>query len=96
MNEAENMVLVTVTYRIPGAHPVERNLHVLFNRQMIVQTDHFSARDHNFTGHGVGKFKNIVHQSHFRVVDKSALVAFLHNDADFFFRVCCSQLRGRR
>ncbi|MNW55679.1 hypothetical protein D3C74_333580 [compost metagenome] len=96
MNEAENMVLVTVTYRIPCAHPVKRNLHILFNRQMIVQTDHFSAGNHDLTGHGVGKFKNIVHQCHFRIVDKSALVAFLHKDADFLFRVRCSQLRSRR
>ncbi|MNN66754.1 hypothetical protein D3C81_1823460 [compost metagenome] len=96
MNEAENMILITFAYRIPCPHAVKGNLHIFFNRQMIVQTDHFSTRDHNFTGHGIGKLKNIVHQSHFRVVDQTALVAFLHNDADFFFGMRCSQLRRRR
>ncbi|MNW61189.1 hypothetical protein D3C74_392280 [compost metagenome] len=95
MNESENVVFITVADWITRSHSIKSNFQVLLCRKMAVQTDHFSPGDHDLSGHSISKFKNIVYQCHFGIVDEPALIALLHDNTDLFLGVRCCQLRSR-
>ncbi|MNP45828.1 hypothetical protein D3C76_1397810 [compost metagenome] len=62
VNKADNMILVSVIYRIPGTHAFARNLQILQHGLIGIQTDHFRPRNHNFTGGCIRKIKYIINK----------------------------------
>ena len=95
MDEADDVILVLFAERIARELFLEDDVEVRVEIVLDVEADHVRARRHDFADVEVGEIKDVVDEVGLGIVDEALLVAFLHEQADFFLGVRLFALTGR-
>ena len=94
MQEPDDVVLVAVADGVAGHALVQGRLDAVVEAVVQIQADHIRTGHHDLAGAAVGKIEDVVEIGQLASVDIAVFIAFLHQNADFFFVMSFFRLAG--